>query len=89
MAARKKPALEPVPHSWDIEHWPASVYPHSPSRARYLFKTHKLDLLDAGAVTRVGRELVFIGVGYNKFLAKLAKHVAGYEIPPNQQQSAA
>jgi hypothetical protein len=89
MAIRKPRTAEPIPHSWDIENWPDGVYPHSTSRARYIVRAHRNELLDAGALTRVGRELVVIGDGYTKFLAKLAKNVANYDIPPNREQSAA
>jgi len=85
---RKAPAAELVPHSWDIEHWPPSVYPHTPNRGRYVVRSHRSELLNDGALTRVGRDLVIIGAAYAKFLAKRAEHVAGYDIAPNREQSA-
>jgi hypothetical protein len=81
-------AAEPFPHSWDIEHWPASVYPHTPNRGRYVVRSHRNELLAVGALTRVGRDLVVIGAPYTKFLAKRAERVANYEIAPNREQIA-
>jgi hypothetical protein len=90
MATRKKSEIaEQVPPSWDIEHWPANVYPHTPNRGRYVVRSNKTELLNEGALTRVGRDLVVIGAGYARFLAKRAKNVASYEIAPNRSGQAA
>jgi hypothetical protein len=61
-------AAQPAPHSWDIEHWPTHVYPHSEGRARWLIRAHKDELILAGAITRVGREFVLFGNEYSKWL---------------------
>jgi hypothetical protein len=61
-------AAQPVPHSWDLEHWPVHVSPHSPDRARYLIRTSKCELIAAGALCRVGRQLVLLGAGYTRWL---------------------
>lgn len=81
---RKASPAELVPHSWDIEHWPQQVYPHTPNRGRYVVRSHKTELLNCGALTRVGRDLVVIGAAYAKFLATRAERVAGYDIAPNR-----
>ena len=77
-------AAEPAPHSWDIEHWPASVYPHTPNRGRYVVRMHRNDLMLAGALTRIGREIVVIGHAYTKWLAKKSANVTDFEIAPNR-----
>ncbi len=74
-----------APHSWGIEDWPASVFPHTPSRARYLVRANKDELIAAGALSRVGRELVVLGGKYTKWLEKRAAHVPGYEIAANRE----
>lgn len=89
MSTRKPFAAELVPHSWDIEHWPAHVYPHTPNRGRYVVRAHRNELIDAGALIRVGRDLVVIGAPYTKFLAKRAEHVATYDIAPNRDEQPA
>ncbi len=78
-----KTAAERVPHSWGIEDWPASVYPNKPSRARYIVRSHRDELVAAGALTRVGRDLVVMGAGYSAWLAKQAGRVARFDIAPN------
>lgn len=87
MADRKKSAAAPAPHSWDLEHWPLDVYPHTSGRARYMVRKHRVALLAEGALTRVGRDLVVIGAAYSKFLAKRAEHVANFSIAPNRSQA--
>jgi hypothetical protein len=72
-----------VPHSWDLEGWPPTVFPGSTSRARYIIRTHKTDLIREGALARVGRELVIFGARYARWLEKRAAEVPGYQPAPN------
>lgn len=67
-----------APHSWDLEHWPQDVYPHSESRARWLLRAHRQELLAAGALARVGRELVIFGDRYTRWLQAQSVNVPGY-----------
>jgi hypothetical protein len=60
--------VAPVPHSWDLEGWPAHVYPHNTSRAKYLIRVHRNELFLAGALSRVGREFVVLGARYARWL---------------------
>lgn len=76
-------AASPAPHSWDIEHWPASVYPHTPSKGRYLVRSNRDSLVQAGALTRVGRDLVIIGAQFSRWLSDQAGRVAKFQIAPN------
>jgi hypothetical protein len=86
-AARAAPAkgiaVQAAPQSWDLEHWPAHVYPHEKGRARYLIRAHKYDLIAAGALARIGREFVIIGVPYVRWLQKQTARAAVYSIAPN------
>lgn len=84
---RRETNAEPAPHSWDIEHWPAAVYPHTSGRARYLVRSHRDELLVAGALSRVGRELIIIGAKYSRWLEKGASNVPGYVCPANVNAS--
>jgi hypothetical protein len=68
----------PAPHSWDLEHWPGHVYPHTESRARWLIRAHRDELILAGAMTRVGRELVMFGNEYSKWLQSKKPHVRDF-----------
>jgi len=72
-----------LPHSWSLNHWPPDVYPGSPSRARYVVRVHRNELLQAGALSRVGRDLIVLGERYGRWLEKNSANVPGYEIAAN------
>ena len=86
--SRQRSAAGSIPHSWDMEHWPVDVYPHSGGRAKYLVRTYRDELLHAGVMSRVGRELVFLGVRYTRWLEGRAVYVPDYVPPPNRKQPA-
>ena len=77
----------PVPHSWTIESWPADIFPRTASRARYVLRAHRDELTAAGALARVGRELVVIGARYAKWIELHTADVSGFEIAPNRDRS--
>jgi hypothetical protein len=87
MSGKSAPA-QPIPHSWTIDTWPVGVYPGSPSRARYIFRMHREALLTQGAVARVGRDLVFFGSNYHKWLERQRSNVADFKIAPNARPAA-
>lgn len=78
-----------TPHSWSVNAWPASVYPNLPNRGRYLVNAHKTDLMAAGALVRVGRELVVMGTRYARWLERQAVNVPDFEIAPNRERDSA
>lgn len=80
-------AAQLAPHSWDLEHWPAYVWPHSGSRARYVIRMCKRELVAAGALCRVGRQLVLLGAGYTRWLRKHGARAARYDIAPNARNA--
>ncbi len=86
MSRKSSEATQPAPHSWDTEHWPSHVWPHSGMRARYVVRTFRNELLLAGAMARVGRELVFIGVDYNRWLQTRRSKAAAskFTVPANR-----
>ena len=77
-----------LPHSWAIDQWPAGVYPNNVTKARYVVRVHRDELVLSGALTRVGRNLIVLGAGYNKWLQKKAGRVADFSIAPNRSQPA-
>jgi len=83
-APAKGIAVQAAPQSWDLEHWPVHVYPHEKGRARYLIRAHKLELVAAGALARIGREFVIIGVPYVRWIQKQVTRAAVYDIAPNR-----
>jgi hypothetical protein len=81
---RKELSAEPTPHSWDLESWPKHVYPGTTGRARYIVRAHRDELLAAGAISRVGREIVVLGSRYARWLEGQSTRVPGYEIAANR-----
>lgn len=81
--------VSPVPHSWPITLWPPEVYPNDPSKGRYIVRAHRKELVAAGALTRIGRDLVVFGAGYSKWLAKQSGRVAGFEVAANRARGEA
>ena len=86
MANKVSPVL---PHSWCVTEWPATIYPHHPSKGRYIVRAFRRELVAAGALTRVGRDLVILGAGYSAWLSKRADKVDGFTIAPNRAEPAA
>ena len=82
-------ARSTIPHSWCLTDWPVGVYPHQPSRARYLVRAHKQELLAQGALCRVGRELVVLGDRYSRWLERQSSRVADFECAANLRLGAA
>lgn len=78
-----------VPHSWSVNDWPEHVYPNTAHRARYLVRAHRDELMRAGALARVGRQLVIIGAPFSRWLQRQAAAVPGYECPANRENEAA
>jgi hypothetical protein len=83
---KKRPEAQPVglPHSWGINSWPVTVWPHEPKRARYLVRANQNALLQAGALCRIGRELVVIGARYGRWLERNASRVPEYKSNANR-----
>jgi hypothetical protein len=79
----KRPTEARLPHSWGINSWPETVWPHEPKRARYVVRANLNALLQVGAISRVGRELVLIGDRYSRWLDKNASRVPDYRCNAN------
>jgi hypothetical protein len=82
MAASK---VSSIPHSWALTEWPKDVYPHDASKARYILRSHRDSLIAIGELTRIGRDPVVFGAGYNQWLHLQAGKVAGFDIAPNRE----
>ena len=78
-----------IPHSWPVKHWPQDTYPNDPRKAKYLVRAHRDELTDAGALVRVGRELVIIGAPYIRWMQKKGRAVHGYECGANKSGATA
>lgn len=75
-----------IPHSWSVSSWPATVFPGDPSRARYLLRHHRRELMEVGALARVGRTLVVFLRPYEKFLQRQTVRVPGFIPAPNRRR---
>ena len=84
---KKRPEAQPVklPHSWGINTWPVTVWPHEPKRARYVVRANMNTLLQSGAVCRIGRELVVLGDRYHRWLERNASRVPEYRCNAKKQ----
>jgi hypothetical protein len=76
-----------IPHSWSIANWPTTVWPSSERKARYFVRANKSALIQAGVLSRVGRDLIVLGARYSKWLELQASNVPGYEPAMNQKQA--
>jgi hypothetical protein len=76
-----------VTASFGAKNWPPDIYPGSYSKGRRLLRLNQIDLIRAGALARVGRELVVFVEPYTKWLQKQGAAVAGYECPANRDRS--
>lgn len=86
MSTKHLPATVLAPHSWDLENWPAGVYPGSESRARYLLRAYRGELVAAGALTRIGREIVVLGAPYVRWLASRVTEVPDFVAGPHRSK---
>ncbi len=73
-----------VPHSWSFETWPATVYPGTTSRARYVVRAHRDELIREGALARVGKEIIILGDRYARWLQRHTADVPNYQIAANK-----
>jgi hypothetical protein len=76
--------FELIPNSWALDDWPCGIYPGKTSRARYTIRSHRDELIRAGALVRIGRDLVIMGAAYVSWLHKQSNQVDGYDIAPNR-----
>jgi hypothetical protein len=83
-AMGKQATVAKYPQSWSIEDWPQGVYPRSSKeddedaihKIRWLVRSQRDELMKAGALVRVGRQLVILGPAYCGWLAKQSSHAA-------------
>ena len=90
MSTNKQPRKPTTtPESWDVKEWSPTDFPHSAARAKHLIRQYRDELVEAGALVRIGRCLVIIGAPYRDWLGKHTHGVAGYMIPPNRPENEA
>ena len=70
-----------VPHSWELGRWEtnaADVWPHDQKRAAWVVRAYRSELVEHGALTRIGKTLVILGAGYTRWLEQRSHHVAEF-----------
>jgi hypothetical protein len=82
-ASKPKPAPAPIGDSWDVKNWPPSVWPNSAKRARWILRSARNSLDEAGALTRYKRELIINGDAYRRWLFSPAMRRAVGEFSNN------
>lgn len=75
---RKVEPASGVPESWSYANWPPAVWPGDGKKAQWIGRAYRAELLEAGALARVGNALVFRRVGYERWLDRRAAHVEHY-----------
>jgi len=90
--SKTKPAAPAVtitlPYSWTIKTWPRDVHPFDGAKARHLLRVHQAKLVAAGALTRIGHEIVVLGAGYAKWMASNVTRVTEYTPTANLPEHA-
>ena len=71
-------AISPIPHSWPVRDWPSAVFPNSATAGAWLTRSRRDELINAGALIRVGHQLAVIGPRYIAWLERQAEGVRGY-----------
>jgi hypothetical protein len=72
--------------SWSLKDWPQDVYPGTASKGRYLVRMYRDELLNCGALARVGRDLVLLGDRYAKWLQRHTANVRGFDCAANRAE---
>jgi hypothetical protein len=83
-----RPKVQLPPHSWIVNRWSEfapHVAPNTTAAAKHLVRCYRNELVAAGALARLGRELVMFGGPYAVWLAKRTALVEGYKMPMNVQ----
>ena len=78
MKARKTATAGAAPHSWELSTWPPEVWPHDTKRAQWLVRAYRKELVAAGALSRVGKTIIFLGTPYSQWLARRADRVVEF-----------
>jgi hypothetical protein len=75
-----------APASFGVKSWDdhPDIYPGSSKKGRRLVRLNRIELVNAGALARVGRELVIFVEPFTKWLQAQGRHVAGYECAANR-----
>jgi hypothetical protein len=81
-----KPIAQAAPHSWPVSKWPAFVWPGDSTKGKRFCRTYVDELVAAGALTRMGRDLVVMGEPFTRYMLKNVAAVKDFDVPANRPQ---
>ena len=87
-----QPAAQAAPFMWSLHEWNVKapqVFPFSAPKARRLFREHAEELVNHGALLRVGRVLVVVGEHYLDWLTRQTDTVLHFKIAANTPRALA
>lgn len=84
-----KPIAQSAPHSWSVARWPSHVWPGDSTKGRRFVRTYEDQLIAAGALTRMGRDLVVMGGPYTAFMSAQRERVRDFDVPANRPEQLA
>ena len=79
MKQASAPAAPQLPHSWDLNSWPAAVWPCNGERARWVLRAYRTELIEEGALSRAGKTLIVLGRGYGRWLDRRISRVPDFQ----------
>lgn len=74
-SAKSRRSSDGAPHSWELNSWPAEVWPHDPRRGKWLVRAYRKELVRAAALSRVGRCIVVMGAPFTRWLESRSSQV--------------
>jgi hypothetical protein len=86
--ARKAVKADSLPQSWLVKNWPPNIAPGNPVAARAFVRRNRTALIRCGALSRIGKEITVIGVGFAQFLTENMRNVGTWECPANRARKA-
>jgi hypothetical protein len=90
IAARKvipRPQVESALGSWTFATWPLEVWPNDGAKARRVVRSNATALLNEGAISRVGREIIVFARQYDRWLRKQSHRVMDFDCAINRPEN--
>jgi hypothetical protein len=75
---RDRPAFL-APHSWEFKSWPENVWPNTPARGQWICRAYRRELVAAGALSRIGKNIVVMGAPYTRWIESRIDQVIDFK----------
>jgi hypothetical protein len=66
--SRDRALFTATPHSWEFSSWPSHVWPNNQKRGQWICRAYRRELVAAGALSRIGRNVIIIGAPYVRWI---------------------